>query len=354
LSAPGAENPPFFAAGRRKIKTAFRRELQAEGAVLGSFLPVKTADWIYTAGQARRGLSAVRRFSEIPMAHSSPLVTVAQLQDWLQQEPASVLVLDASFDLADAPAGRQTFRQAHLPGAAHIDLDIHLSSQPNGSNGRHPLPDFPALAETLARLGADNTTRIVAYDRQGAMYAARAWWLLRRAGHAQAFVLDGGLPAWQAAGLPVEDGEAAPRKPGSFRLRPALVEIVDYETLRPLVEAGTAPLVVDARAPDRFRGENETLDRVGGHIPGARNRFFRDNLDAQGRFLEPAALRAAFETVLEGRPAAEAVMQCGSGVTACHNLLALEVAGLSGARLYPGSWSEWSSRPGSPVATGTD
>lgn len=286
------------------------------------------------------------------MAHHSPLVSAAQLQTWLQQKPAEVLVLDASFDLGDPAAGQQAFLQSHVPGAAHIDLNRHLSSPPDGSNGRHPLPDFPALAALLARLGADNTTRIVAYDRQGSMYAARVWWLLLRAGHARAYVLDGGLPAWQDAGLPVAAGAAEIRRAGSFRLRPALVEIVDYETLRPLVGTGAAPLVVDARAPDRFRGENETLDRIGGHIPGAKNRFFRDNLDAQGRFLEPAALRAAFEAVLAGQPATEAVMQCGSGVTACHNLLALELAGLKGARLYPGSWSEWSSREGAPVATG--
>lgn len=287
------------------------------------------------------------------MALHSPLVTVAQLQEWLQQRPTEVLVLDASFDLGDPAAGQQAFLQSHLPDAAHIDLDKHLSSRPDGSNGRHPLPDFAAFAAVLARLGADNTTHIVAYDRQGGMYAARVWWLLRRAGHNQAHVLDGGLQAWQAAGLPLAEGPAATRRSGSFRLRPALVEIVDYETLRPLVDAQAAPLIVDARAPDRFRGENETLDRIGGHIPGAKNRFFRDNLDAQGKFLAPDALRAAFEALLDGQPASGAVMQCGSGVTACHNLLALEVAGLPGARLYPGSWSEWSSRDDAPVATGT-
>lgn len=287
------------------------------------------------------------------MAHSSPLVSVAQLQAWLQDDPASVLVLDASFDLANPASGKEAFLAGHIPGAAHIDLNDSLSSTPTGLNGRHPLPRLEDFVATLARLGASHDTRIVVYDRQGAMFAARAWWLLRWAGHQHAFVLDGGLQAWTSAGLPTQTGPATQRAGGDIQARATLVGTVDYEALRARIGAEQAPVILDARAPDRFRGENETLDPVGGHIPGARNRFFRDNLREDGRFREPGELHDAFSSLLGSNDASDAVMQCGSGVTACHNLLALEVAGLPGARLYPGSWSEWSSRPHAPIATGT-
>jgi thiosulfate/3-mercaptopyruvate sulfurtransferase len=203
----------------------------------------------------------------------------------------------------------------------------------------------------MASLGADDETQVVAYDNAGGMYAARLWWMLRWAGHRAAAVLDGGLGAWQAAGRPVVAELPPKRSAGSFSLRPPLVRMVDYRDVSANLSSGDK-LVLDARAPDRFRGENETLDPVGGHIPGARNRLFRDNLAADGRFKRAAQLRQEFDGITGARPASEIVNQCGSGVTACHNLLAMEIAGLPGAALYPGSWSEWSAQPGAPIATG--
>ena len=280
------------------------------------------------------------------------LITVSQLQQ-LRQAGNPLVVLDSGFELSDPAAGRRAFEAGHIPGASYADLDRDLSGPKTGRNGRHPLPTREGFAERLAALGVDADTQVVVYDGSGGMYAARAWWMLRWAGHAAVALLDGGLAAWRAAGLPVESGATPPPAArGRFALRPSLVSTVDREMLLADLPQPTR-LLIDARAPDRFRGENETLDAVGGHIPGARNRVFRDNLGADGRFKPAAQLRAEFDAVTGGRPTAELVSSCGSGVTACHNLLALEVAGLGGAALYPGSWSEWSAWPGAPVATGS-
>jgi thiosulfate/3-mercaptopyruvate sulfurtransferase len=202
-------------------------------------------------------------------------------------------------------------------------------------------------------MGVAADTNVVAYDRSGGMYAARLWWMLRWIGHDAVTVLDGGLAAWIAAGGAVETGAAAERAAGHLVIGEPRVGQVDPAALR--AQIGRPPrLIVDARAADRFRGENETLDPVGGHIPGARNRFFRDNLGADGRFKPADALRAEWQALINGRDAADIVHQCGSGVTACHNLLAMEAAGLTGSFLYPGSWSEWCAQPGAPVALGAD
>ncbi|VCU68549.1 3-mercaptopyruvate sulfurtransferase [Pigmentiphaga humi] len=270
----------------------------------------------------------------------------------LQQSETPPLVCNVSFDLADPDAGERAHAASHLPGAVYVHLDRDLSGAKTGANGRHPLPARADFAAAMARLGADDRTQVVCYDNAGGAMAARLWWLLRWAGHADAAVLDGGLQAWEAAGLPLESGAAAPRGPAAFTSRPSLVETVDYDAMLANLSAADPRPVLDARAPDRFRGENETLDAVGGHIPGATNRFLRNNLEADGRFKQPEQLRAEFTALLGTADARRAVSQCGSGVTACHNLLALEVAGLPGAALYPGSWSEWSSREGSPIATG--
>ena len=200
--------------------------------------------------------------------------------------------------------------------------------------------------------GLRDDQAIVVYDQAGGMYAARAWWMLRWLGHAAVQVLDGGIAAWQAAGGALDSGPAAPRaaQPG-FALRESLEATLDHASLR--AGLGTpGRLIVDARAPDRFRGENETLDPVGGHIPGAVNRLFRLNLAADGRFKPADTLRSEWLALMAGHAPEALVMQCGSGVTACHNLLALHLAGLAGARLYPGSWSEWCAQPGAPIATG--
>ncbi len=264
-----------------------------------------------------------------------------------------ILVLDCGFDLTDPGAGRRQYEAGHLPGAAYVHLDDTLSGAKTGANGRHPLPDREALAAALAALGADADTQIVAYDNAGGMYAARLWWLLRWIGHDAVAVLDGGIGAWKAAGQPLSTQPPAARAPGGLSARAGRPRTLSYAQMREALATGDR-VVLDARAPDRYRGENETLDKVGGHIPGARNRFFRDNLDAEGRFLPPDALRQAFLDRMGGRSPETVVNQCGSGVTACHNLLAMEIAGLTGAALYPGSWSEWSAQPDAPVATGPD
>ncbi|HSI56960.1 MAG TPA: sulfurtransferase [Ideonella sp.] len=284
---------------------------------------------------------------------ATTLIQADQLAALLRDSPSSVLVCDCSFDLANTAAGEQAFLAGHVPGAVYLNLDQALSGPKTGLNGRHPLPQLEDFVKRMAELGAGKDTQIVAYDSSGGMYAARLWWLMRWAGHRAAAVLDGGLPAWRAAGLELETGPAQPRTPGSLVAGPTLVKTVDHAQVRANIDT-PASLVVDARAPDRFRGENETLDAIGGHIPGARNRLFRDNLGPDGRFKPAEQLKAEWSALTGGRPAGELINQCGSGVTACHNLLALEVAGLPGAALYPGSWSEWSSLPGSPIATGAE
>lgn len=275
-----------------------------------------------------------------------PLISAAELQAALAgAEPP--LLLDCSFDLADPAAGERSYREGHLPGALYVNLDEDLSGPKTGTNGRHPLADRADYARWMGRIGLRPGREVVVYDRQAAMYAVRAWWVLLWMGHPQVRVLDGGLAAWQAAGgaLSTELPQAATAAP-----------YPDQPPQRPTLDAAQLQqrlgelLVVDARAPERYRGDVEPLDKVAGHIPGAVNRFFKDNLQADGRFKPAAQLRAEFEQVLGRRAPAEVVNQCGSGGTACHNLLAMEVAGLGGAALYPGSWSEWSSDSTRPMA----
>ena len=257
-------------------------------------------------------------------------------------------ILEASFDLADTAAGGRIYDVGHITGALYVHLERDLSGQATGTNGRHPLPDRAAFATTVAGLGIAPGRQVVVYDRQGGMYAARVWWMLRWLGHGSVAVLDGGFAAWQAAGGEVSDRAETAASAPTYPEAPAQVAHVDAATVAS--QAGL-DAVLDARAADRFRGDNEPLDRVGGHIPGALNRPFTLNLEA-GRFKPAAQLREEFDAALGGRPAAAVIHSCGSGVTACHNLLAMEHAGLSGSRLYPGSWSEWSADPSRPVARG--
>ncbi len=278
------------------------------------------------------------------------LITAPLLRTWLAGGSPCWLA-DCSFDLGNADAGAQAHAQRHLPGALYLHLDKDLSAPKAPGRGRHPLPTQQAFVQRLASLGLSDDLPVVAYDSAGGMYAARLWWMLRWVGHGAVQVLDGGLAAWQAAGGELQAGSVPPLAPGRLSQRPALVAALDFQALHAGLGRGQR-LIVDARAPDRFRGENETLDPVGGHIPGALNRFFRDNLGADGVFKPAAQLRAEWSALMAGRQPADLVMQCGSGVTACHNLLALEAAGLAGAALYPGSWSEWCAQPQAPVATG--
>ncbi len=284
------------------------------------------------------------------MNRYTTLIGPEALARLLREEPDALVLCDCSFDLADGDAGRRAYDAGHIAGAAYLNLDEAMSGAKTGRNGRHPLPERDALAARMAMLGVSDASQIVAYDAGDGMFAARLWFLLRWLGHDAVAVLDGGLAGWRAAGEGVDTGAPRPRPRGNLVARASLVPTVDYDAVRAASGEGTR-LILDARAPDRFRGENETLDPIGGHIPGARNRFFRDNL-VDGRFKAPDALWAEFAALLGDKPAGEMVAQCGSGVTACHNLLAMAVAGLPGASLYPGSWSEWSAQPGAPVATG--
>ena len=274
------------------------------------------------------------------------LISADALRALLQRGQPLVL-LDCGFDLVDTAAGARAHAQGHLPGAFHADLDRDLSSAKTGRNGRHPLPTREAFAASVARWGVKPGVAVVCYDDQGGAYAARAWWMLRWIGHADVAVLDGGKAAWVAAGgaleraLPPLHTGAAP-----YPLGAATMPTVQADQLL----GSTSRTIVDARSAERFRGEVEPLDPVAGHIPGARNRFHKDNLGADSRFKPAAELRRAFSSI-EVDPS-RVVHQCGSGVTACHNLLAMEHAGLAGSALYPGSWSEWCADPSRPVARG--
>ncbi len=264
------------------------------------------------------------------------------------------IVLDCRHDLVNPDAGRTAYATGHIPSAQHAHLDHDLSDKSPGPNGefrgRHPLPDRSKFIATLRRWGINDDTQVIAYDAHGGMFAARVWWMLRWVGHSAVAVLDGGIGAWSALDLPLPI-DSVKKKPGALSddLK-TLVSTVSAADLVANIEKPTL-IVIDARAPDRFRGENETLDPVGGHIPGARNRFFKDNLQTDGKFKPAEQLRMELSAVVDN--SATSVMQCGSGATACHNLLALEVAGMLGAALYPGSWSEWCADPARPVATGS-
>ena len=272
-----------------------------------------------------------------------PLISATALRDLLSG-PAAPVVLDCSFDLADPAAGERSYHEGHLPDAHYVHLDRDLSGPKTGHNGRHPLRERAQYAQWMGQCGITPGKLVVVCDRQGGMYAARAWWVLRWMGHAAVALLDGGVPAWVQAGgsLTRELPSTAPTAPYPQQA-PALPTLDAGQLQSRLADV----LVIDARAPERYRGEVEPLDAVAGHIPGAINRFFKDNLQDDGRFKPAEQLRTEFSPLLDGRPV---VHQCGSGVTACHNLLAMELAGLGTTALYPGSWSEWSSDPSRPMA----
>jgi thiosulfate/3-mercaptopyruvate sulfurtransferase len=259
------------------------------------------------------------------------------------------IVFDCRHDLAAPERGRDEYARSHIPGARFLHLEEDLSAPKTGRNGRHPLPDPGELMRKLGEAGVDSRKQLVAYDAQGGMVAARLWWLLRWLGHLPVAVLDGGWNQWTSEGRP-QSAEIPRPEPTRFTGNPRAIE-VSAESVRSHLGDGSM-LLIDARAPDRFRGQNETIDPIGGRIPYARNRFYRDNLDASGLFKTPEMLRDEFRAVLGANGPQQVVNYCGSGVSACHNLLAMEVAGLRGARLYPGSWSEWSADPSHPIASG--
>lgn len=294
------------------------------------------------------------------------LITPEQLQA-LQAQGQRVMVFDCSFDLMAPSVGVQQFEQAHISGAvyAHLDTDLsakHGAAGPHGmltaggldlpsSGGRHPLPNRERFALWLSNAGLSNDMQAVVYDRQGCNYSGRLWWMLKWVGHEAVAVLDGGLQGWQAAGGQVATGSAVAHFQSHFKVGPSLARLVSVEEVEQGLQ-NEQQTVVDARVPARFRGEVEPLDPVAGRIPGALNRPFAQNLGADGRFKPAEQLRLEFEQLLGTRNPAGVVHQCGSGVSALPNLLAMEIAGLGGSGLFAGSWSEWCSDAKRPVAKG--
>jgi thiosulfate/3-mercaptopyruvate sulfurtransferase len=281
-----------------------------------------------------------------------PLVSAYELQDLLEPArgrfgvPPKPSLLDVRWHLgAGAGAGRAEYREGHIPDAAYVDLDRQLSA-PAGARGRHPLPRPERFTEDMRDAGVRSDRLVVVYDSSTSMAAARAWWLLRYFGHREVAVLDGGLAAWVEIGQPLEQG--LPRiRPGDFTASPGKMRVLDARAAAHLAVSG---VLLDARSPERFRGESDPVDRVAGHIPGARNRPTADNVDDDGRFHPEPVLEAAFDQ-FGIRPGVAVGAYCGSGVSAAHEVLALEIAGIRAA-LYPGSWSEWIEDPRRPVARG--
>jgi thiosulfate/3-mercaptopyruvate sulfurtransferase len=286
------------------------------------------------------------------MAIPEPLIDPATLERLRGER--DVVVVDVRHDLMKPGAGREAYEAGHIPGAYFLHLDHDLSGTQRGQDGRflgrHPLPDRARLGRRLGSLGVGDDTLLVAYDEADGMYASRLWWLALWLGHRAAAVLDGGLRAWRDSGLPVTT-EVPRAEPSTFTVRMPLVGTVDVTEIEAAL--GTPKLrVIDARAPERYRGETEPIDAKAGHIPGALNRPFKANVDAHGRFKPGPQLREELEALVHDVPPEAVVSQCGSGVTACHNIVAMAAAGLPLPRLYVGSWSEWSSSPQRPVATG--
>lgn len=281
---------------------------------------------------------------------TTTLISAADLAARL--DTSDVRVFDVRHDLTNHSAGRQAYDAGHIPGARYLDHETELAAARTGKNGRHPLPDRAQFGALMAAHGVTPQTLVVAYDASGGMYAAHLWWMLRWLGHDRVAVLDGGWQAWTAAGLPVSHESAPAVQPGQpVEPGAALAGAVDAQAVLANLSQPSFT-VIDARAANRYRGEVEPMDPVAGHIPGALNRPNGENLQQDGRFKTAEQLREEFSRLLAGREPASIVHQCGSGITACHNLLAMEIAGLPGSRLYPGSWSEWCSDPARPVAKG--
>lgn len=274
---------------------------------------------------------------------ASPLISAVDLKDAMRTA-TSPLVLDVRWALG-VGADREAFNQAHIPGAQFVDLDHDLSGPP-GSNGRHPLPSSETFVKAMQRVGVNNTSLVVCYDERDGAAASRAWWLLRYYGHENVQVLDGGLAAWKEAGFILHDTSIY-RYPGNFSGAPGAMGVIEVDAVLDYTDSGT---LLDARATERFSGEVEPIDPVAGHIPGARNAPTTDNLEETGQFLSQEALTERFQG-LGLTPESQVGVYCGSGITAAHEVLALEIAGIK-ADLYPGSWSEWCADSSRPVATG--
>jgi len=273
------------------------------------------------------------------------LVSTAELAERLQN-PIALRIFDCRHDLANPALGEQQYAEGHIPGALFAHLDRDLSGPKTGKNGRHPLPEPKVFVGWLGKHGLQPTDQVVCYDGGSGAHAARLWWMLRWVGHPSVAVLDGGFAKWQKEGRPVSTEVKQPTGwtyPG--RAQTSMVAYLSH-----VEKKFKKAALLDARAPARYRGEQEPIDPVAGRIPGAKNRFNNDNLTAEGTFKQPDVLRAEFDAVLAGRHPSDVINYCGSGVAACHNALAMEIAGLSGSRVYPGSWSEWSADPSRPIS----
>ncbi len=275
---------------------------------------------------------------------ASPLITVEDLDN-----RPNLTILDVRWQLSDG-SQPDLYASGHIPGAAFVDLDRDLAAPP-GEGGRHPLPTAEDFERAMRGAGVSNDGPVVVYDDANGLPAARAWWLLRYFGHADVALLDGGLQAWLAAGRPLAEGDETPQHPGDFQARAGGMPVIDAAQAGELAATG---VLIDARAPERYRGETEPMDPVAGHIPGARNWPMAGMLASEGRFRPRAELAAQLAELTEGKGGAEIGAYCGSGITAAHTVLALELAGIGGAALYPGSWSEWVTDPERPVATGDE
>lgn len=319
---------------------------------------------------AAGGMTAIIRLPTMPFHHVGRWQTMGRMTDVPAAVPAAArhailvstdemsahlhdarwAVVDCRFDLDDVTAGERAYREAHVPGAVYAHLDRHLSGPRTGVNGRHPLPSPEQMSATFGELGLEGDLQIAVYDQGPGMYAARLWWMLRYLGHDAVAVVDGGFAKWVAEGRPVRAGEES-RPPRRFVGAPRPGMLVRAGDLEHRL-AGSAPRLIDARSPERYRGEVEPLDPVAGHIPGAVNHHYQQSLGEDGTFLPSAELKRRLAPLLGDEPASHAVCYCGSGVAACHNLLAMAHAGLGLGRLYAGSWSEWCADPARPVARG--
>lgn len=275
------------------------------------------------------------------------LISTEELQNQLNRD--DTIIVDCRFDLGDPNAGFEAYQTAHIPNAVYAHLDNDLSSPPTDSTGRHPLPNPDVFKETLSAWGIDAKKQVVVYDQFHGAFAGRLWWMLHYLGHEAVAVLDGGFPKWEKENRPTESG-VHQNAPTMFEGNPQAGWTVSVEEVEANIKHPQFKLI-DARSPDRFRGENETIDPAGGHIPGAINHFFGNNVDENGVMKSPEALKQQFEALLDQQAPSETVFYCGSGVSACQNLLAMSHAGLEGAKLYVGSWSEWLKEPNRPIST---
>jgi thiosulfate/3-mercaptopyruvate sulfurtransferase len=297
------------------------------------------------------------------MTNDSVLIDALSLKTLLAKQATDALdygivLLDCRHDLINHNAGLAAFDKGHIPGAQFWNMETDAVAQHTGFNGRHPLASREQTRACFEKFGMNSQTLLIVYDGHGGQYAGRLWWLARWIGHSQVKLLDGGLQAWQSAGLDLTtdvNTSSTNLTKQELTLKPSLVAWVDKHQVAltsTKVSQSASSQVLDARAPARFRGDVEPLDPVAGHIPNALNRFYQDNLDSDGFFKKPELLRTEFEAIIGHRSPAEIIHQCGSGVTACHNLLAMELADLHGSALYPGSWSEWCTDLSLPVANG--